>query len=66
MLRVLKDFWEEEEGLGTLEIVLILVVILAMAVIFKSQIAAFFNNLMSQLKDSTDSLENINSDFESP
>ncbi|WP_105619054.1 Flp1 family type IVb pilin [Vallitalea okinawensis] len=66
MLKVLKDFWQEEEGLGTLEIVLILVVILAMAVIFKSQIAAFFNNLMSQLKDSTDSLERINSDFESP
>lgn len=59
MFQLLKDFWYEEEGLGTLEVVLILVVVLAMAVVFKKQIIGFFEGLMSQISGSQDEFKDI-------
>lgn len=50
MLKHLKAFWKEEEGLGTVEIVLILVVLIALALVFKDTITSFFNTLISDIK----------------
>ncbi|WP_172252002.1 Flp1 family type IVb pilin [Saccharibacillus deserti] len=44
-----KGFWKEEEGLGTLEVILIIGVTLIIALIFKKQITALVTNLLSSV-----------------
>ncbi|MFD1136064.1 Flp1 family type IVb pilin [Paenibacillus urinalis] len=47
--RKLADFWNEEDGLGTLEMILIIGVILIVALIFKDQIQALVENLLESV-----------------
>ncbi|OMF68077.1 Flp1 family type IVb pilin [Paenibacillus sp. FSL R5-0766] len=53
MMEVLKNkvnvFWEEEDGLGTLELILIIGVIIIIALIFKDQITALIKSLLSKV-----------------
>ncbi|NMO95795.1 Flp1 family type IVb pilin [Paenibacillus lemnae] len=44
-----KSFWKDEEGLGTLEVILIIVVILIIALLFKNQITALVNSLLGNV-----------------
>ena len=37
-LKKLGDFWKEEDGMGTVEVILIIVVLVGLVIIFKSQI----------------------------
>ena len=37
-LKKLRDFWKEEDGMGTVEVILIIVVLVGLVIIFKSQI----------------------------
>ena len=53
-----KGLWKEEEGLGTLEMILILVVILIIALIFKNQITALVNRLFSSVNQKTNEFLN--------
>ncbi|GAB6926917.1 hypothetical protein JCM10914A_09000 [Paenibacillus sp. JCM 10914] len=58
MLTVMKDrvwaFWKDERGLGTLEMILILVVILIIALIFKDQIMELVDKLFNSVNSKTD------------
>ncbi|GAK41000.1 Flp1 family type IVb pilin [Paenibacillus urinalis] len=47
--RKLADLWNEEDGLGTLEMILIIGVILIIALIFKDQIQALVENLLESV-----------------
>ncbi|MEC0134474.1 Flp1 family type IVb pilin [Paenibacillus odorifer] len=38
MLDSMKNFWEDEEGLGTLEMILIIAVLIAVVLLFKDKI----------------------------
>jgi len=53
----LKAFWNDEEGLGTLEILLIVAVLVAIAIIFRKWIVSWFQKLIgdanSDLKDNS-------------
>ncbi|MBP1995242.1 Flp1 family type IVb pilin [Paenibacillus eucommiae] len=53
----LQTFWREEDGLGTLEILLIVAVLVAIAIIFRKWIVHWFNQLIgnanTDLKDSS-------------
>jgi hypothetical protein len=53
----LKKLWQEEDGLGTLEILLIVAVLVALAVIFRKWIVHWFNQLIgnanSEMNNST-------------
>ncbi|MDT9721224.1 Flp1 family type IVb pilin [Paenibacillus sp. ClWae2A] len=55
MMEVLKNkvsgFWEEEDGLGTLELILIIGVIIIIALIFKNQIKTLVERLLKNVSD---------------
>lgn len=40
-------FWKEEDGMGTVEIIIIIAVLVAIALVFKDGITKFVKDLMS-------------------
>ena len=44
-----KDFWQEEDGAATVEIILILVVLIGLVIIFKKQITDLVNNIFESI-----------------
>lgn len=42
-------FWEDNRGVGVIEIVLILVILIGLVLIFKEQITAIVNNAFSAI-----------------
>lgn len=55
MLSLVKGFLKEEEGMGTVEIVLIIAVLVAIALLFKDKITDFVNNALGNIFDGLDS-----------
>ncbi len=53
MKNLLKRFWYEEDGMGTVEIVIIIAVLVAIALIFKNGITKFVTDLMNKFFDPT-------------
>ncbi|MEK4361627.1 Flp1 family type IVb pilin [Paenibacillus sp. FSL M8-0212] len=55
MMGLLKNkvnaFWKEEDGLGTLELILIIGVIIIIALIFKNQIKTLVERLLKNVSD---------------
>ena len=49
IIKSVKKFWNEEDGLGVVEIVLITVVLIGLVIIFKSQITSLVNKLLSKM-----------------
>ncbi|WFR62452.1 Flp1 family type IVb pilin [Paenibacillus amylolyticus] len=49
MKRKVAGFWKEEDGLGTLELILIIGVIIIIAVIFRKQIEALVTDLLDKV-----------------
>ena len=47
-------FWKEEDGLGTLEMILIIGVIIVIGLIFKNKITAIVNKLLDQVNTKSD------------
>ena len=43
IIKSVKKFWNEEDGMGVVEIVLITVVLIGLVIIFKSLITSFVN-----------------------
>lgn len=48
------SFWKEEDGLGTLEMILIIGVIIVIGLIFKNQITAIVNKLLKQVSSKSE------------
>ena len=42
-------FWTEEDGVGVIEVVLILVVLISLVIIFKKQISALLENIFKEI-----------------
>lgn len=47
---------ESEEGVGTIEVILILVVLIALVVIFREQLMSMINDIFANLNSSVNSL----------
>ena len=45
----LRAFWEEEDAVGVVEIILILVVLVGLVFIFKKQLVSLVNSLLSKI-----------------
>lgn len=48
-LKSWKELFCEEDGMGTVEIILIIVVLVGLVLIFKEQITAIVNNIFSKI-----------------
>ena len=49
MTAILKRFWHEEDGMGTVEIVIIIAVLVGLALIFRDAILKFATGVMKAL-----------------
>lgn len=56
MIQLLKNYWYEEEAVGVVEIILILVVLIGLVIIFKNQLTALINNIFSEITEKTEGL----------
>ena len=54
----IRKFWQEEEGLGTLEIVLIIAVVIILALLFKDWIIGLLQKLMGDADDKANEIFN--------
>lgn len=52
----LREFWEEESGIGIVEIILILVILIMLVVIFRTQITAIVTNAFTQINGGADTV----------
>ena len=55
-LKGLKQFWTEEEGMGTVEIILIIVVLVGLVIRFKGQITQIVNSLFQKITKQSDTV----------
>lgn len=53
MKNLLARFWKEEEGMGTVELVIIIGILVAVALIFRKQLILFVNSLMDDTFDTS-------------
>jgi Flp pilus assembly pilin Flp len=51
-----KELIKEEDGMGTVEVILIIVVLVALVVIFKKQVTQIVNSLFDKITSQTDLL----------
>lgn len=49
-------FLKEEDGIGTVEIILILVVLISLVIIFKDQLTTLVNDIFSQITEKSSSV----------
>ena len=54
LLGMLKRFFREEDGMCTIEIILIIVVLIALVLIFREQILGIVDDLFSKVTSSVD------------
>lgn len=45
----MQSFWRDEDGVGVIEVVLILVVLIGLVIIFKDQITKLLNNIFKEI-----------------
>ena len=48
-MKIIKEFWEDESGVGVVEIILILVVLIGLVLIFKKNITSLVGNIFDTI-----------------
>ena len=48
-MKVLKQFLREEDGIGVVEIILIIVVLIGLVIIFRTQLTSIVNTIFSKI-----------------
>lgn len=51
-----KDFLQEEDAVGVVEIILILVVLIGLVIIFKDQLTSLVENILSKITKQSNSI----------
>lgn len=49
ILKKIKNFWDDESGMGVVEVVLIIIVLVGLVMLFKKQITSLINMLLSKM-----------------
>ena len=55
-LKGFREFLTEEDGMGTVEIILIIVVVVGLVIIFKEQITKIVNSIFNKITNQTNTL----------
>lgn len=55
-LKGLRQLWKEEDGMGTVEIILIIVVLVGLVLIFKTQITNLVGTLFNKITNQANSI----------
>lgn len=55
-LKNVKQFMTEEEGMGTVEIILILVVLIGLVIIFKNQLRDLVNSIFEKITEDSNTV----------
>ncbi|MGN6711338.1 Putative Flagellin, Flp1-like, domain [Anaerocolumna jejuensis DSM 15929] len=55
-MKLLKEFLSEEDGIGVVEVVLILVVLIGLVIIFRDGITGILSNIIKRIKTDSDSV----------
>jgi Flp pilus assembly pilin Flp len=67
MLKMLKGFLKEDDGLGTVEIVIIIAILVGLALIFRKQIYSLVKQIFDKIFSSTgNSIEAPESSYTTP
>lgn len=56
MKKKFRDFLREEDGMGTVEVILIIVVLIGLVIIFKNQLTQIVNNIFSKISSQSNSI----------
>ena len=56
MIEFLRKFWADEDGIGVVEIILILVVLIGLVLIFKNQLNNLVNGIFSKIQSQTNQI----------
>lgn len=65
LLKLIRNFLKEEDGMGTVEIILIIAVLVGIALVFRNQIIKFVNGIMNSVFPDADKIQN-NKDLPNP
>ncbi|MBR5596581.1 MAG: holin, BlyA family protein [Lachnospiraceae bacterium] len=49
MLKTWRDFLKEDDGMGTVEVILIIVVLISLVIIFKKQLTDLVNSIFEKI-----------------
>ena len=55
-MKSFRQFLKEEDGMGTVEIILIIVVLIGLVAIFKKQITSLVNSIMRKITSTANSI----------
>ena len=55
-MRNLRTFMKEEDGMGTVEIILIIVVLISLVALFKKDITSIVTDIMKKIKTNANSI----------
>ena len=50
------EFWQEEDAVGVVEIILILVVLIGLVIIFKQQLVSLVNDILDKITSQSNSI----------
>lgn len=53
MMTWINEFWEDESGLGTIELVLLVLILAGLAILFKGKIVTFLGTLTGKFTETT-------------
>lgn len=55
-MELLKEFWWDEDAVGVVEIILILVVLIGLVIIFKEQLTSLVQSILSKITSQSNSI----------
>jgi Flp pilus assembly pilin Flp len=56
MKAMLREFWEDQRGMGVVEVILIIVVLIGLVIIFKTQITEVVNDIFEKIVSQSSSI----------
>ncbi len=56
MKRRLQNFWREEDGMGTVEVILIIVVLIGLVIIFKNQLQKLVKTIFEKITEDSNTV----------